>query len=311
MQKLLLLLLTLAVLVAACTPEAAAILSAELSTDNDAGSVSPFVDTMQIPINDILRNSTYQGIYEEPTELTDGRYEGPPFVEGGASRPTVSFEGDDVGDLNGDGLEDAAVLLTEDSDGSGTFSYLAVLLNQEGELTNSETILIGDRVLLDAVNVEGGRIIVLFRTRRTEDMTTYNQVVRFYHLAEEGLNFEPEHEMVFENVPTVVGPWRDVLRNATYTGIYEYDIKLANGIYIGEPFVPGGASRPTAHFLGDGVTGDLNEDGVEDVVAIVYKDSGGSGTFAYLTVFLDQDGLPINIATEALADWTQGKTSLC
>ena len=38
-----------------------------------------------------LKNAMYQGIYDEPVQLSDGRYEGKPFVEGGASRPTVTF----------------------------------------------------------------------------------------------------------------------------------------------------------------------------------------------------------------------------
>ncbi|MCB0173146.1 MAG: LysM peptidoglycan-binding domain-containing protein, partial [Anaerolineae bacterium] len=72
---------------------------------------------------DQLANATYTGIYDDQeVTLTDGQYEGEPFVEGGASRPTVNFNPNDVafGDLNGDGVEDAAVLLSENSGGSGT-----------------------------------------------------------------------------------------------------------------------------------------------------------------------------------------------
>jgi hypothetical protein len=36
-----------------------------------------------------LAETTFAGIYDEPVRLHRGRYEGEPFVDGGASRPTV------------------------------------------------------------------------------------------------------------------------------------------------------------------------------------------------------------------------------
>jgi LysM repeat protein len=72
-----------------------------------------------------LTNATYRGIYEQPVTLTNGTYEGEPFVEGDASRPTISFIPDLVvyGDVTGDGQNDAAVLLVENSGGSATFNF--------------------------------------------------------------------------------------------------------------------------------------------------------------------------------------------
>ncbi len=95
-----------------------------------------------------LQNATYTGIYSQPVRLTAGRYEGEPFVEDGAARPTVTFVDELVrfGDLNGNGQVDAAVIVAENSGGSGTFSYLAVMLNVAGEPFNAQTIFLGDRV---------------------------------------------------------------------------------------------------------------------------------------------------------------------
>jgi heat shock protein HslJ/LysM repeat protein len=109
-----------------------------------------------------LGNATYHGIYAEPVTLTDGKYEGAPFVEGGASRPTVTLIPEPVGygDLNGDGQADAAVLLAESSGGSGTFIYLAAMVVQDGGPQNVATTLLGDRVQVQSLTIEAGQIVV-------------------------------------------------------------------------------------------------------------------------------------------------------
>lgn len=109
-----------------------------------------------------LANATYQGIYEQPITLTNGIYEGEPFVEGGASRPTVTFVETPIayGDLNGDGQDDAAVLLAENSGGSGTFVYLAAVVSQDGQPANVATTLLGDRVQVNALNIENNQVVV-------------------------------------------------------------------------------------------------------------------------------------------------------
>jgi heat shock protein HslJ/LysM repeat protein len=107
-----------------------------------------------------LQNAVYQGIYDEPVQLTDGKYEGEPFVPGGASRPTVTFHPEvyAFGDLNGDGVDDAAVILIENSGGSGSFIYLAAVINDGGTPVNVATHLVGDREQVQAISIEEGEI---------------------------------------------------------------------------------------------------------------------------------------------------------
>ncbi len=123
-----------------------------------------------------LGNATYQGIYEEPVTLTDGTYEGKPFVEGGASQPTVTLIPEPVGygDLNGDGQAEAAVLLAENSGGSGTFVYLAAVAAQDGTpqnmaTQNVATTLLGDRVQVKSLTIEDGQIVVKEVTHGPDD----------------------------------------------------------------------------------------------------------------------------------------------
>jgi len=117
-----------------------------------------------------LKNAEYQGIYQEPIQLADGTYEGEPFVEGGASRPTVTLiEPYAFGDLNGDGVDDAVALLVESSGGSGSFVYLAAVLNQEGKPENADTLLLGDRAQVQSLTIADGQIYVTMVTHGPDD----------------------------------------------------------------------------------------------------------------------------------------------
>jgi len=65
-----------------------------------------------------------------------------------------------LGDLNGDGMGDAAVVLVSDPGGSGTFFDLAVLVDREGQPFNIASIALGDRVKLQSLSIENGRVDV-------------------------------------------------------------------------------------------------------------------------------------------------------
>ncbi len=118
-----------------------------------------------------LGNATYSGIYDESVTLTDGLYEGEPFVEGGASRPTVQLIEDTVlyGDLNGDGVDDAAMLLVENSGGSGVFTYLGAQINQDGQPVDAGTVLLGDRTQIQSGVIEDGQIVIDMVTQGPQD----------------------------------------------------------------------------------------------------------------------------------------------
>ncbi len=107
-----------------------------------------------------LANATYAGVFDEPVTLKDGRWEGSPFVEGGASRPSAGLVEDFVltGDVDGDGRDDAVVLLWESSGGSGTRTYLAAMGRTGGAVVNLATALVGDRVQVKTGFITDGLI---------------------------------------------------------------------------------------------------------------------------------------------------------
>ena len=107
-----------------------------------------------------LSSATYSGILNEPITLTDGRWEGEPYVEGGASRPTAGLIDQFIltGDLDGDGLDEAVALLWESSGGSGTRLFLAAMARGDDSVTNLSTTLIGDRVQVRSGAIDGGKV---------------------------------------------------------------------------------------------------------------------------------------------------------
>ena len=108
-----------------------------------------------------LANATYTGTGEGPVTLVNGRWEGEPFVEGGASRPSLGLVEDFYlfGDLDDDGQEEAVVTIWQSSGGSGTFNYVAVVGRKNGEITNLGTAALGDRVQVRSGRIDDGVII--------------------------------------------------------------------------------------------------------------------------------------------------------
>jgi hypothetical protein len=77
------------------------------------------------------------------------------------------------GDLNADGREDAALFLTRDTGGSGSFSYVVAAINTVGKTTGTNAVLLGDRVTLKSIAIKDGVITVKYLDRLpTDPMTT-------------------------------------------------------------------------------------------------------------------------------------------
>ena len=110
-----------------------------------------------------LKNTTYAGLDERlgPVTLMNGRWTGAPPAAGAASRPIVELADDFrvVGDLDGDHLDDAVVVLTYRPGGTATLSFLAVVTRTGGILRNVATIALGDRVQVRSVRIEAGRLL--------------------------------------------------------------------------------------------------------------------------------------------------------
>ncbi|MFA6554111.1 MAG: META domain-containing protein [Candidatus Paceibacterota bacterium] len=86
-----------------------------------------------------------------------------------ASKMVTRYFGNEVRhDFNGDGREDIAFLLTQNSGGTGTFYYLVVALNTPRGYVGSEGFLLGDRIAPQTTEMGKGNIIVVNYADRKE-----------------------------------------------------------------------------------------------------------------------------------------------
>jgi len=106
--------------------------------------------------------------------------------------------------------------------------------------------------------------------------------------------------------PTPVPPltWEQ-LNNTAYPNGWPSDgvAHLVDGVYR-EKYMPDSATEMVISLADMHTFGDLNGDGVDDVLVILISYPGGSGTFFDLAAVLNQDGMPNPVATAFLGDRT-------
>ncbi len=107
------------------------------------------------------KNATYQ-IEGVDTSLSDG------------SLGDVAMFGEPTyGDLNGDGTNDAGVVLVRASEGSGTFYYITAAIYDEGKWYGTNSFLMGDRIAPQTVEIRDGILIANYAERNPgEPFTT-------------------------------------------------------------------------------------------------------------------------------------------
>ena len=102
---------------------------------------------------------------ERTIKFTDGLYTagGDPVAADFADIHIVAWSGDQrvaFGDLNGDGAEDAAVIIAENYGGTGVFVSVAAVLNDRGQPRHVALYGIDDRPMINAFRIENGTIFV-------------------------------------------------------------------------------------------------------------------------------------------------------
>ncbi len=126
---------------------------------------------------EVLRNSQYR-IDNETIKLKNGKYlrkTPDDFMDARLSK--VAF-----GDLDNDGMEDAAVLLIYSGGGSGSFYLLFAVINKNGTPYNAASTLLGDRVVVQSFNIKSGRISIDMITHGPDDPSccpTLKEVIRY------------------------------------------------------------------------------------------------------------------------------------
>ena len=99
---------------------------------------------------------------------------------------------------------------------------------------------------------------------------------------------------------------RSEVAAATFSGVLDAPFTLRNGRFEGEPYVDGAASRPVVMIRpGSIVLQDLDGDGFDEAAAVLVVNTGGSGTFFYLSVVANKDGIAQGVAVASLGDRTK------
>lgn len=118
-----------------------------------------------------LENMAYQSEWPKggTAQLTNGEYR-EKYDEGSASELIIGLtDFNAFGDLNGDGAEDAIVVLYANPGGSGTFFYLATVISRDGDPINLASEFLGDRVKVKSASIEEGDIIIDLMTHGPDD----------------------------------------------------------------------------------------------------------------------------------------------
>ncbi len=137
-------------------------------SDQTQTTTVPVIEATSAPATSIaeeakeILNAQYQlGATDalQVVQLTNGKFEqGTP---GGADSVSVSVtDFVAVGDLNADGTNDVAALVSENYGGSGVFVFLAVYTNENGTFTFQNSTMVDDRPQLQALSIENNEIFV-------------------------------------------------------------------------------------------------------------------------------------------------------
>lgn len=111
-----------------------------------------------------LANATYRVLDEHTVTLADGEYDAYPTRLHVTLLDSMAF-----GDLDGDSLEDAAVLLATNTGGSGVFVELAAVVASADGPRHVASAPLGDRVRPESIAVDGGDIVVALTGHGPDD----------------------------------------------------------------------------------------------------------------------------------------------
>jgi hypothetical protein len=101
--------------------------------------------------------------------LRNGYFETPAAPDSAAKITVSVFDTPTFGYLEGDGEIDAAVILVYQGGGSGTFYYVAAAINRADEYQGTNAMLLGDRVVPQALRIENRVIVADFADRRPDE----------------------------------------------------------------------------------------------------------------------------------------------
>ena len=117
------------------------------------------------PLSDeALANATYKGLEVDANSVTlsDGYWEGEPYLPDSVMAPRLQLLSQLIarGDISGDGVEEAVVLLNFAPGGTGQLLHLAVMGDRSGTASQLAAVFVGDRVKVRDLAIRSGTIVL-------------------------------------------------------------------------------------------------------------------------------------------------------
>jgi len=104
-------------------------------------------------------NATYR-IEKNDVTLVNGRSERDAPLGSATKIVTTLADQRATGDVDGDGRPDSVVVLMSEPGGSGTFFYIDALLNPASGVSAVPAVVLGDRIKVSSVRLDGRTIVV-------------------------------------------------------------------------------------------------------------------------------------------------------
>lgn len=117
-------------------------------------------------IRNLARNFEYSLVDGSGYRLKNGMYESGKGLDDYVSLKLAALA---LGDLNGDGQPEAAVVLVSNFGGSGSFYEITVLINRGQDLEQTNNLELGDRVEIKKLTIAGGKIRLDLLTHGPDD----------------------------------------------------------------------------------------------------------------------------------------------
>jgi hypothetical protein len=290
----------------ALTPTVSARVTATATT-KAAAPVAPLTAVL-------LENAAYLSDYLPGGKATlkDGGFEQSTGV-GATQKVVTRIVGPvSLGDLNGDGAADAAVILATNTGGTGTFFELHAVLNDNGKPRDAARVDLGDRIFLRSLAIDGtGAIVVRMLTHGPKDPSCCpSEDATWIYKLDGGALTRVSPAAKPGATPAPAAPLTlDQLKNGTYLSEYvpAGRITLKDGKF--EQSTGSGATQKVAVVMIEPVAmGDLNGDNAADAAVILATNTGGTGTFYDLHAVLNESGKPKDVAFALLGDRVQIKS---
>jgi heat shock protein HslJ len=162
-----------------------------------------------------LGNLTYRSTWTRSgvAQLRNGEYREPAAPGSAIETWVILTDQSAYGDLNGQPA--AAVVLSTDPGGSGTFYDLAIVVYEEGKLTNVVTANLGDRVKIHSISLDNNEVAVDMSSHGPDDAMCcpMKRMVQRFTLKGEKLLRVGHDTLDRQDVRGITWKWQQTLYN--------------------------------------------------------------------------------------------------